>query len=479
MIRKHFRKMGLGMAALLLVGVFAAACGAPTTPAPTSAPVIVKETVQVPVKETVQVQVKETVQVPVKETVQVQVTVQAPAAEPNGELIFWGHDQHPIDLAAQGFVQRYPKIKWNSPHPADWPAKLQAALAAGEGCPDLVWLEASQVNDLARAGALVDITQEVKPVQGNYHPIKVAEASYDGKFYGWPGNVSLGGWYYRQDLLKEAGYGEVDFSKWTWDDFNAMSKKLAADGKYTFAFPGKAWPAFYMYVLHQTGGSPTDETGAQVTLDTPEAIRAMEIVKAAYESGGGLDVEWWSPAYWAALQDGTLVGDFAADWAKGFWEGQIKDSAQGAGQWRIAPFPAGDGVEHRTGVWGGATLAIPVCAKNKENALAMMKYAFGTLEGAGLVSTWGIIPSYRPYLESPLFIAQRSGLFGNWAHNEFWAKQEPELSAEFYRRAGFDPISNAVGQVMPSIMEGEVTIEEGLAKIEELAQPDVDRLNDK
>jgi lactose/L-arabinose transport system substrate-binding protein len=399
-----------------------------------------------------------------------------PMMELSGELIFWGHDQHPIDLAAEGFVKLYPDVAWSSPHPADWPAKLQAALAANESCPDLVWLEASQVNDLARAGALLDITEYVEPVVDDYHPAKVAEATFEGKFYGWPGNVSLGGWYYRADLLEEAGYGDIDFETWTWDDFYAMSTDLASQGKYTFAFPGKAWGPFFLYVLHQTGGSPTDETGAEITLNTPEGILAMEIVKKAYESGGGMDIEWWSPAYWASLQDGTLVGDFAADWAKGFWEGQIKEESQGAGQWRIAPFPGGDGIQYRTGVWGGATLAIPSCAKNVDNALAMMKYAFGTVEGSDLVSTWGIIPSYRGYLESPEFTAQRSPLFGEWAHNEFWATQEPELSPTFFRRASYDPINGAIGQILPKIMTGEVSVEEGLQMIEDLAQPDVDRI---
>jgi len=398
--------------------------------------------------------------------------------EPKGELIFWGHDQHPIDFAAEGFVKQFPEVEWISPHPADRDVKLQASLAAQSDCPDLYWMEAFQINDLSCVGALLDITDELSPVEDQYHPLKLAEATQpkDGKYYGWPGDISVSGWYYREDLMAEVGYSDFDFDNWTWDDFYAMAADIAEQGKYTFVFPGKSWTALYMFTLHQVGGSPTDESGLEITVDTPEGIQAMEIVKNLYESGGGLDVEWWSPAYWSALQDGTLIGDFAAAWAKGFWEAQIESEDQGAGKWRIAPFPTGPGIKYRTGIWGGATLVSLNCAENKENAVAFMKYALGSTEGAALAGQWGIIPAYRPYLESEEFISGRSPIFGDWAFNEFWAGQEKELSTTFYRRAGFNPINTAIQEIMPSIMDGEVSVAQGMQDIVTLAQPDVERV---
>lgn len=398
-------------------------------------------------------------------------------AEPSGEVIFWGHDQHPLDLAGEGFMEKYPGVKWVSPHPADWVTKLQAAMAAGQDVPDLVWLEATQVNDLSCVGGLYDLTAYLEPVKDQYHPLKLNEAMQpiDGKYYGWPGDISLSAWYYREDLLAEAGYGDIDFETWTWDDFIAMSADIASQGKYTFCFPGASWEAIYAFLTHQLGGSYTDASGAEITVNSEAGIQAMTILKRLYESGGGIDVPWWSAGYWTALQEGEILGDFAAAWAKGFWEAQLTEET-GAGKWRLAKFPGGEGILHRTGIWGGATLCTTTYSTNIDNAIAYMQYALGSVEGTARVGGWGIIPAYRPYLESDTFLEGRSPIFGDWAFNQFWASLEPELSPTYFRRAGYGPISTAITTKMPDIMRGDVTIEDGMNQIVELARPDVERV---
>jgi len=70
-----------------------------------------------------------------------------------------------------------------------------------------------------------------------------------------------------------------------------------------------------------------------------------------------------------------------------------------------------------------------------------MKYALGSIEGAALAGSWGIIPGYRPYLASPLFLRMKSPVFGEWYFNEKWAELEKELSTEFYRPAGWGAVS--------------------------------------
>jgi hypothetical protein len=143
--RRRFLQ-GLGLAA---AGAAAAACQPKTVivEKPVEVTKIVKETVMVEGKEVeVTKIVKETVMVEKEKIVEkeVEVTRMVTAGELSGELIFWGHDDHPHDLAATGFVDKYPNVEWISPHPADWGTKFTAALAAGEGCPDLYWAEATR-----------------------------------------------------------------------------------------------------------------------------------------------------------------------------------------------------------------------------------------------------------------------------------------------------------------------------------------------
>jgi len=431
------------------------------------------------VKETVEVEkiVKEAVEVEKEVTRVVEKEVVKPAPKLQGELIFWGHDQHPIDLAATGFVERYPEVKWVSPHPADRGKKYTAALAAGSGCPDLYWAEATEAQDWGCNELLTDLTEEILPYKDDYHPLKLNEAfvAKTGKYVGWPGDISVSAYYYRPDKFEEGGYADVDWDKLTYDDFCLMSAELAKQGKYTFCFPADGWSALYMYALHQLGGTAVSQDGQKIMVGDEKGIHAMSIVKQLWDCGGGLDVGWWSAPYWAAIQEGTLIGDFAAAWAKGFWEAQIKSSEAGMGTWRLAPFPTGAGIKYRSGVWGGAQLVHAKSAKNRENAIAFMKYAMGTIEGAALAGSWGIIPGYRPYLASPLFLRLKSPVFGDWYFNEKWAELEKELSTEFYRPAGWGAVSAIIGKEMPSIMEGDYSVEDGMQRIVDLATPDFER----
>ena len=98
---------------------------------------------------------------------------------------------------------------------------MQAAMAAGSGCPDLYWAEATEAQDWGCNDLLVDLTPELEQVKDMYHPLKWNETflAKTGKNIGWPGDISVSGWYYRYDKLEEAGYGDVDFETLTYDDF--------------------------------------------------------------------------------------------------------------------------------------------------------------------------------------------------------------------------------------------------------------------
>jgi lactose/L-arabinose transport system substrate-binding protein len=403
----------------------------------------------------------------------------APSTEKQ-QLIFWGHDQHPIDLAAEGYVELHPDVEWVSPHPADRGEKIVPAMAAGSGVPDLYWAEATEAQDWGCNALLVDLTTEIEGVKDQYHPLKLNEAfvASQGHYVGWPGDISVSGWYYREDKLAEAGFGEIDFETWTWNDFFEMAAALKEQGMYSFVFPASGWGPLFMFALHQLGGTAVSQDGQVMTVGDEKGIAAMQIVKQLWDSGGGIDVAFWSAPYWAALKDGELVADFAAAWARGFWEAQLAEEGsenESAGQWRIAKLPGGDGIKYRTGVWGGAQLVCPAASANPTGAIDFMKYALGSVEGAARCGEWGIIPSYRPYLESEEFISMRSPVFGDWAFNEFWRSQEQELSSEFYRPAGWGAVSTIVETEMVPILTGEFSVEDGMARIVELATPDFER----
>lgn len=474
MTKQLSRRKFLGLTTGAIAGGAIAACAAP---APQVVEKVVKETVVVEKEVEKEVAVVQTQIVEVAK--EVQVTAPPPVAA-SGEVIFWGHDDHPMDLAATGFMQQYPEVTWVSPHPADWGNNFKAAMAAGEGCPDLYWAEATDAKAWGCADLLVDLSEHLAGEKDNYHPLKWNETLLPNQHnIGWPGDISVSGWYYRSDILEREGLGGIDFENWTYDEFIEMSKALAAKGMYTFCMPASGWylpnPRFN-YLLHQVGGTMVTGDGQQIVFNDEKGLAAMTLLKQLYDSGGGLDVEWLAAPYFAAMKADELIGQFAAAWETGFWESNLTTEEGGLGTWRVAQMPKGADIKYRTAIFGGAQLVMPQCAVNKDNALLYMKYALGSLEGTALCGRWGIIPSYRPYLQSPLFLRDKTALFGDWAFNEFWAGQEKELSLEYHRPAGWGECNVALEQVMPDIMSGAIGIQEGLDKAVELATPDFERV---
>lgn len=390
-------------------------------------------------------------------------------------LIFWGDENHPLALAVEGFMAAHPEIEWVAPHPADHAAKMKKALAAGADLPDLYWSEAPFVQAWGCEEVLTDLTEHLKPVLTHYHPAKLAESYVvqQNQYVGWPGDLGLCGWYYRQDKLQALGWQAAELAALTWPAFIEMTATLRAQGFYTYCFPPNGWSPLFFLLLHQVGGTALRKDGKRIMLGGEKGIQAMRLLKQLWEAGGGLAVDWQQPAYWTALKEGRLLGDFAPAWARPAWEANLKanETAAVVGEWRVAPLPGGDGIAHRTGVWGGGQLVTPKAAANPAGALLFMQYALASIEGADLVSASGVVPAYRPFLASTRFAAQRSPLFGDWAFGQFWAAQEQELSTAYFRPAGWAGVRTAVEQEMMAILNDTYAIEDGMSRIVERALP--------
>ena len=135
---------------------------------------------------------------------------EAPAAaaaagtELEGEMLFWGHADHPIYDAGQAFMKNNPKVKFTQVEITDErTAKVEAALAAGSGAPDLNWLEAFEVQSYGRRGVLLDVDEVVKAHEKELVAAKLTEAKVKGKYYGMPGDITPNTMWVRPDILEK------------------------------------------------------------------------------------------------------------------------------------------------------------------------------------------------------------------------------------------------------------------------------------
>jgi ABC-type glycerol-3-phosphate transport system substrate-binding protein len=458
--RRAFLTGSLGVGAL---GVLVACQQAPpATPQVVTKEVIVEKPVERVVTQVVERQVTQVVER------QVTVVAAAPAkAKPKGKLVFWGHDNHPIDNAVPGFKERYPDTEFDAQHIGEWLTKFKASLASGNEVPDLVWLEATDIQNFGQQGVLLDVSDIVAPNKEKFVKAKLGEVFIvkRGQYAAIPSDLALVGLWYRQDVLEKAGVKEFP-KDITFDDFTKLATQVnKSSGTAAFLLPKNGWAWPFEIILAQLGGSVTTADGGKVTIDDEKGIAAMTFLKQLWDTKAALDTDWLQPPYWGALKAGKLASDYMPAWMRGFVRDETKSPDQGLGQWRVTLLPTMPGGEGRSSQIGGACLSSTKFTKNPEAVKAFMEFAFGTIDGTIATGSWGIIPGYLPYLESSIFQNQKDPVFGDFLFGKVWTQAAKELSTNYFRMPVFGEAETIVRQNMMPILRGEVPVKDGMKSI--------------
>jgi multiple sugar transport system substrate-binding protein len=389
-----------------------------------------------------------------------------------GTLTFWGHSDHPMDKAVPGFQKLFPNVKMDWQHLGDWLTKFKATLATGQGVPDLVWLEATDVQNFGSQGVLLDVTENLKPIKDQFTAGKVAEVFIVKKqqYVAMPGDTGLVGLWYRPDLLSAAGVSSLS-PDLTFDQFVTIAAEVHQKTQTAaFLFPSAGWSWPFEIILSQLGGSITTPDGVTVTIDDAKGIQAMSLVKQLWDTKANLDTAWLGADYYAAVKAGKITSDFMPAWMRGFFESELKTAAEGAGKWRVMPLPAVPSGVSRTAQIGGASLASTKFTKVPDVVWAFMLYSLGSQEGCDATGGWGILPSWIPYLKSSTFIETKSTVFGDFQFNQVWSDLAPTLSPSYARTAVFGEADTDITQNIMPMLTGKTTIVSGMHSLGDMVR---------
>jgi ABC-type glycerol-3-phosphate transport system substrate-binding protein len=387
-------------------------------------------------------------------------------------LTFWGHEDHPMDAAVAGFQATHPDVKMDWQHLGDWLTKFKATLASGQGVPDLVWLEATDVQNFGSQGVLLDVTDKLTPIKDQFSPGKVAEVYIvkNQQYVAMPGDTGLVGLWYRPDLLAAAGLPEYSPDV-TFDQFVAAASQLHQQtGVASFLLSSAGFSFPFEILLSQVGGSITTPDGTTVTIDDAKGVQAMTLLKQLWDTKANLDTTWLQPDYWAAVKAGQIAADFMPAWMRGFVESNVTTPDEGAGKWKVMALPAISGGVSRTAQIGGASLASTKFSTVPDLAWEFMLYSLGTPEGCMATGGWGILPSYLPYLQSDTFVNKASPVFGDFQFNKVWSTLAPTLSTAYARTAVFSDADTDITQNMMPMLTGDTPIPDGMKALGDMVR---------
>jgi len=170
--------------------------------------------------------------------------------------------------------------------------KVVVQAIAGVG-PDLfACYNAAGLDTFLKAGIALDLTDEfarrgVVPQRDFWNGADATFRTTDGRCYGVPLNVAVDCLWVHADLLAEAGV-ELPAAGMTWEQFIPLAKKLTVrtpEGRIVRYGFGLNWAQWQQFVW-QWGGTVFSADGTRCTLDSPEAIGALQFMRGVVYKHG-------------------------------------------------------------------------------------------------------------------------------------------------------------------------------------------------
>ncbi|MCD5348056.1 sugar ABC transporter substrate-binding protein [Agromyces sp. H3Y2-19a] len=315
---------------------------------------------------------------------------------------------------ADAFMKEHPKItievvKVDNPDAAV--TKLQNAVKAGSGAPDIIPVEYQTLPQLTLGDALADLTpygladNEDEFTASTWNAVNV-----QGELVGLPLDSGPMVMIYNTDLYQKAGVAEAPK---TWDEFAAASAKIHAyDPEAYIANAGDA--GFFTSMIWSFGGQPFKTDGENVTIDLQDegSKQFADFWGGMLEKGELSQVPTWSDEWNRALAAGKL-----GTLMMGAWE--IGGPTDAGDTWKVAPMPSADG-QPASAENGGSAIAVTEQSKHKAAAAAVLQW-LATGEGRDLVNQGGF-PSTTATMSDPEWLGRTwPEVYGDQTANEVGA----------------------------------------------------------
>ncbi|MFJ9430502.1 ABC transporter substrate-binding protein [Streptomyces sp. NPDC101490] len=263
-------------------------------------------------------------------------------------------------------------------NPAIW-EKITAGLAAGgQGLADVLHIGVDYLPGYVERfpGGLADLA----PLGATAHEDAFAAGLWgtvcpDGKrVNALPWEANSGGFYYRSDLFEKAGVDAGALQ--TWDETIEAGKALKAKtGAHLLGLDKPASQpdaANFFQLLLQLQGAFYFDLEGRVTLDSPEAVKAMTLIKTMNDAGLVSDLSGGWNALMSSLKKGTNAVVPWPTWFGGVIEEQVPEEA---GRWKVRLPPAVRRGGPTAATVNSTHLAVAGASQHRAAAWTFVEYA--------------------------------------------------------------------------------------------------------
>lgn len=333
----------------------------------------------------------------------------------NVTLNFWGWGNSWKDATAL----------WNKSHPKiqvtynEIPSggsggyqKMLNAVKAGSA-PDDALVEFDTLPQFRSQNALVDIAgclAAAKLPAKAIAPAVLSQAQLGDPKTVWnvPGIGGPMALYYRADLFKKYG---IDVPK-TWEDYAADAVKVhqADPSVYLGNFSTTDAP-WFAALAAQAGAKWFQTSGGKwsVNVDDAATKKVTTLWSDLLNKGAVSTLSDFTPAWGAALANGTLLSWPSAVWGAGIVQSNAPDLS---GDWAVAQLPNWDSSSTVSSLWGGGGLSVLKGSKYPYEAAQFAYWIATDKDSIALQAKTGTFPTVPSLLSLPVY-GEPNPYYGN------------------------------------------------------------------
>jgi lactose/L-arabinose transport system substrate-binding protein len=392
------------------------------------------------------------------------------AAEPSGKVTLWmwkpAHETLVNSGVLDKFKEEYPDVEVEVVEyaPTDVYQKLPLALQAGTGAPDISLVENSHLAQIVSLGGLTDMTGWVTPYLDKMNAYKWQDAKLDDKYYAMPWDSGPVVLYYRRDVFEAAGLPSdpesVSEAVSTWDKYFDVCQTIMEETGSACFSNNKAnnYGRLYEMMLWQQGLGYYNAEG-QVTVDSPENIATLEMLKRFWDADLTSDQLEWTDGWYAEMAAETDAKPVAtlieAAWMGAFLKGWIAPGTEG--KWGVALMPTMEEGQVRGANDGGSAFVIPEQSQNKEAAWALTEFLFGRVENqVAMFKSSDFFPSLEAAYADPAF-SETDPFFADQPVREIYVDVVKEVPIAYVYGPNYPEMNGFVATAIQKVAIGEAS----------------------
>lgn len=348
------------------------------------------------------------------------------ALQKGGTITYWGWATG-SDKQVAAFEKAYPKVKVNLVNAGTSNTeytKLQNAIKAGSGAPDVAQIEYFALPQFELTKSLTDLSSYgFSSLKSKYASAAWNAVTSGNKIYGLPQDAGPMALFYNKAIFDKYG---LTVPK-TWSQYVADAKKLHSADPKEYITSDNGDPGFTTSMIWQAGGHPFSSNGTKVTINLQDAgsKKWADMWNPLVTGGLVAKVPGFSQTWFKELANGQIASLPTGAWMPG----NLESSAMAAsGNWRVTAMPTYGGGAPVTAQNGGSSQTVLAQSQHKDLAAGFVRWLNSSKASTTLFDQLGNFPSTTANLTSSSFLSAKPAYFGGQAINKVLASASSSVA---------------------------------------------------